>query len=320
MAEGVDVSRHQGAIDWGAARRGGISFAYVKLTEGVGFTDPGADTHLAAARAAGIAVGGYHYARPDTNSAEADATSFAGALTARGLARPGALPPCLDMERAAGVDLIAWSKRFLATVRALTGYRPMMIYASTAWWRAEYQGGTWLDADTWAWVAHYGAAPGSPGYKTSRTVMHQYTDIGRIPGYSGTVDRNTCWVDLSTLTAAPPAGPSAPTAATGVEIMERITVTPPNKDQNSVRLNLSGSAGAAIVVRPKIDGSGVSKPMWVGNIFAWGSDKVGVGNNPKSRPDYNDRLTSHRRFDLPGAVWADLEYSAAEPFDIDIVG
>jgi hypothetical protein len=111
-----------------------------------------------------------------------------------------------------------------------------------------------------------------------------------------------------------------PITAQGVELMERITVTPPNAGQNTVRLNLSGSAGAAIVVRPRIGPSGVSKPMWVGNIFAWGSDKVGVGNNPKTKPGYDDRLNSHRRFELPGAVWADLEYSAAEPFEIDIVG
>ncbi|MGW4527274.1 hypothetical protein [Amycolatopsis sp. NPDC004378] len=105
-----------------------------------------------------------------------------------------------------------------------------------------------------------------------------------------------------------------------VEIMERITVTPPNADENTVRLNLSGSAGAAVIVRPRINGDGLSRPMWVGNIFAWGSDKTGIGHNPKADPHYDDRLTSHRRFDLPGALWADLEYSAAEEFDIDVVG
>ncbi|WP_439379857.1 hypothetical protein [Amycolatopsis lexingtonensis] len=117
-------------------------------------------------------------------------------------------------------------------------------------------------------------------------------------------------------------GPSPAPLATepGVELMERITVTPPNAGSNTVRLNLSGSAGAAVIVRPRINRDGVAKPMWVGNIFAWGSDKVGVGHNPKSDPDYDDRLTSHRRFSLPGAVWADLEYSAAEPFEIDVVG
>ncbi|MEV6877388.1 hypothetical protein [Amycolatopsis sp. NPDC051128] len=109
-------------------------------------------------------------------------------------------------------------------------------------------------------------------------------------------------------------------AEPGVEIMERITVTPPNAGSNTIRLNLSGGTGAAVVVRPRINKDGVAQPMWVGNIFAWGSDKTGVGHNPKSDPGYNDRMTSHRRFALPGAVWADLEYSAAEPFEIDVVG
>lgn len=99
--------------------------------------------------------------------------------------------------------------------------------------------------------------------------------------------------------------------------MERITVTPPNANENSVRVNLSGTGAAGVVVRPRIGADGTSKPMWVGNIYAWGSDKVGIGHDPKSDPAYNPRLVSHRRYDLPGALWADLKYSASEPFDID---
>src|SRR3569833_4067438 len=66
--------------------------------------------------------------------------------------------------------------------------------------------------------------------------------------------------------------PASLTTEPEVELMERITVTPPTAGQNAVRLNLSGSAGAAIVVRPRIDGRGVSKPRWGGSIGAWGSD------------------------------------------------
>lgn len=102
--------------------------------------------------------------------------------------------------------------------------------------------------------------------------------------------------------------------------MQTITVHPPNADQNAVRVELSGSAGAAIIVRPRINGEGYSKPMWVGDIFAWGNDHQGIGHNPTQTPGYNSRLTSHRRYELPGALWADVNYSAAEDFEIDIVG
>jgi hypothetical protein len=60
--------------------------------------------------------------------------------------------------------------------------------------------------------------------------------------------------------------------------------------------------------------------MWVGDIYAWGSDHQGIGHNPTQTGGYDSKLTSHRRYDLPGALWADINYSAAEPFEIDIVG
>ena len=46
---GIDVSHHQGAIDWQAVARDGVQFAYLKATEGTTFTDPAyADQHLGA--------------------------------------------------------------------------------------------------------------------------------------------------------------------------------------------------------------------------------------------------------------------------------
>lgn len=201
MSDGVDVSKHQGIIDWHAARSTGTVFAYIKITEGIGYVDPKADIHLRGARAAGLITGGYHFARPDTNSPEADAQHFATEIRARGLAEPGCLPPCLDLERSAGVDYIDWAQRFLATLRRITGYQPAMVYASTSWWSKQLGGGRWLDANTWAWVAHYGKLPGQPGYRSERTVMHQYADRGRISGYDADIDVNTCWVDLATLTS-----------------------------------------------------------------------------------------------------------------------
>lgn len=111
----------------------------------------------------------------------------------------------------------------------------------------------------------------------------------------------------------PGAGATVPLAKGDAELMERITVTAPNANQNTVRVKLSGTEGAAIVVRP-------GATMWVGNIFAWGSDSVGIGHNPNVVPGYNSRLDKGpRRYELPGALWADVQYSAKPeaPFEID---
>jgi hypothetical protein len=136
---------------------------------------------------------------------------------------------------------------------------------------------------------------------------------------------DTVWLRTRAASFTPGGGgtsPSTPepTTTAGVELMERITVTPPNADRNAKRVWLSGSANAAVIIRPRIGGDGFSKPMWVGDIFAWGSDHQGIGHNPTQTPGYDNKLTSHRRYDLPGALWADINYSAAEPFEIDIVG
>ena len=50
---GIDVSHHQGAIDWQAVAGDGVAFAYIKATEGGDFTDRRFAENWAAAVAAG---------------------------------------------------------------------------------------------------------------------------------------------------------------------------------------------------------------------------------------------------------------------------
>lgn len=200
MAIGVDVSTWQRNINWPTMRASGVSFAYVKASEGVGYVDPMVDSHLSGARGAGMYSGLYHFCRPDTNAPEADAAHFAAQLHTRSAAVPGSLPPCLDMEKDAAVNMVAWTQRCIAKLRELTDHGPVMIYANTSWWNNQLGGGSWMDDQTYGWVAHYGRTAGNPGFRNSRTVMHQYSDSGDLPGYGGRLDVNECWVDLSVLT------------------------------------------------------------------------------------------------------------------------
>jgi hypothetical protein len=159
-----------------------------------------------------------------------------------------------------------------------------------------------------------------------RDFVHGWQD-NNVQPYVGGIQADRILILHPFTAGARNGGGSAPTASTtGVDLMERITVTPPNAGQNSVRIMLPGTAGAAVIVRPRLaqGGKTAAKPMWVGDIFAWasmpGKDPVGIGHNPNVVPGYNPRLDGHRRYELPGAVWADLNYSAADPFEIDIVG
>ena len=59
---GVDVSHHQGRIDWAmVAREPGQRFAYLKATQGRAHVDPEFARNWRGARAAGLKVGAYHY-------------------------------------------------------------------------------------------------------------------------------------------------------------------------------------------------------------------------------------------------------------------
>jgi lysozyme len=58
---GIDVSSHQGEIDWHEVAKDGVDFAYLKATEGGSFKDPRFQVYLREAQSAGLACGAYHF-------------------------------------------------------------------------------------------------------------------------------------------------------------------------------------------------------------------------------------------------------------------
>jgi len=92
---GIDVSAHQGRIRWDKVAGDGISFAYIKATEGGDFTDTRFDENWKGARAAGVAVGAYHFFTLCTTG-EAQAEQFLQVVPDDS----DALPPAVDLELA----------------------------------------------------------------------------------------------------------------------------------------------------------------------------------------------------------------------------
>src|SRR3954466_2441544 len=65
---GTDVSAYQPAnIDWVHCKTNGIAFAYIKATESTSFISSTMASQIAGAKAQGIPVGLYHFARPHTH-------------------------------------------------------------------------------------------------------------------------------------------------------------------------------------------------------------------------------------------------------------
>jgi lysozyme len=306
--EGLDVyTKYQPGVDFGRVAAAGRRFVYVKATDGLSVRDTGG--YGAAGRRAGLAMGAYGYAQ--FGDPRAQYGLLVREAKANGLMDLG---PALDLEspfvpgKTATDFAIGWLRMAveLGNLPVFYANDSMMGYLLPAVRAAV--------PSVWPWIARYGAAPKN-SYRT-----WQYSSTGSVPGVGGSVDMNKGEVPVNAGKPLPTPTPTPGTKTSEVELMERKTI-PKSPDTVAVRLWLPGTANAAIIIRPRIDASGEApNPVWLGNIFAWGSDKVGVGHNPKTDPNYAVKITSHHRHELPGAVWADLEYSCNDAWEIDIVG
>ncbi|MEX0287310.1 MAG: GH25 family lysozyme [Paracoccaceae bacterium] len=187
---GIDISRWQGAIDWQRIRREGISFAFIKATEGGDVFDPKFTQHWAGAKSAGIAYSAYHFyyfCRP----AEEQARWFI-----RNVPRDAnAMPHVLDMEwnhqsrtcrlRPDPETVRSEARKFLNMLEAHYGQRPIVyttpdFYAETGIWRL---------GRTEFWLRSVAGHP-SEVYPGGHWSFWQYTGTGLVPGIEGKVDIN----------------------------------------------------------------------------------------------------------------------------------
>jgi lysozyme len=125
--QGVDVSRHQGDIDWHRLAGTDIRFAYIKATEGGDHVDPLFRQHWKGAGEAGLRRGAYHFftlCRPGA----LQAANFIGIAP-----RDSELPSAVDLEHMGPcregptmTDIPRQVDAYLDTVQRATGRRPIL--------------------------------------------------------------------------------------------------------------------------------------------------------------------------------------------------
>ncbi|MDD6540629.1 MAG: GH25 family lysozyme [Lentihominibacter sp.] len=93
QVKGLDVSNHQGEIDWEGIDSQGFQFAYIKATEGSGYVDPRFEYNWKNARKHIFRVGAYHFMSYDTPG-ETQADTFIKTVPLK----RDALPPVIDVE------------------------------------------------------------------------------------------------------------------------------------------------------------------------------------------------------------------------------
>ncbi len=196
---GVDVSQHQGQIDWEKVADSGIEFAMIRLgyrgygKKGTLVKDEYANYNLTEAKAEGLKIGAYFFSQAlSIREADQEIDFMLDILGSHKLD----LPIVLDWEiptedaRTVGMDARTLTDIQLHFIEVMTekGYEPMIYFnwhqSSTLYYLSELEEAPfWLalyqDRMTYPWKVEF----------------WQYTDKGTVPGINGPVDLNVYMPD-----------------------------------------------------------------------------------------------------------------------------
>ncbi len=189
---GIDVSHHQGSIDWSKLKTEKISFVFIKATEGNDFVDPKFLSNWNNARKHGLAVGAYHFFT-FCSSASDQANNFIKTVPKV----KGSLPAVIDIEFIGSckhqpsineyqtsvqifINLVknhyAQEPIIYSTYESYKGYLDTLFVRSPLWMRDIYSKPSLGNRRQW--------------------LFWQYSNRGRINGINAYVDLNVFKKDL----------------------------------------------------------------------------------------------------------------------------
>ncbi len=187
---GVDVSKYQGEINWPVLKSNGVSFAFIKATEGGDHDDESFKKNWNGAKRAGVPRAAYHFYYFCT-SAIKQANWFIKNVPKD----PTALPPVLDAEwnhlsktckkRPPAHRVRSEFRIFLKALERHYGKRPI-IYTAPDFYEDNFKGSFkgykfWLRSV----IAHPKVR-----YNRRNWLFWQYTGTGRMAGVKGNIDIN----------------------------------------------------------------------------------------------------------------------------------
>ena len=197
-AQGIDVSEHQGRIDWDAVKASGIDFAILRVGFGApsfgGRVDYQFNRNISECERLGIPYGVYVYSYAFDNQQAADEASMVIDCLSGHNPR---LPVYYDLE---DKTIIADGRQSGIASRAQTfcnkissaGYKPG-IYANLNWFNNILTDPVFKSSSWDHWIAQYN----SQCHYTASYSFWQYTSRGKVSGISGNVDMNYAYVDVS---------------------------------------------------------------------------------------------------------------------------
>ena len=191
---GIDVSVHQGTIDWNAVASDDVDFAFVRIgnrgaTEGIIYLDEQYEANMRGAADAGIPTGVYFFSQAvSVEEAEEEAEFVLAMLGATELA----YPVVYDHEPVSGIEgradglsraqMTENASAFCAKISA-AGYEPMLYGNKSDIAKYDLDELDGIDV----WFAEYGAPVPSGQFDFT---IWQYTNAGTVAGIDASVDLN----------------------------------------------------------------------------------------------------------------------------------
>ena len=195
--KGIDVSAWQGRIDWKTVADYGMDFAILRITESGNVIDKYFERNYTECQKYNIPTGVYKYSYAMTIAEiQSEARKVVSALNGRELQYPVWLDLEYNNQRSLGAENIHKMAEAFEKIITAAGYK-FGIYCNVDWYMnvicshlKKYD----------FWIARYPA--NDDGWLQERLrpdfgIGWQYSSKAKIPGISGTVDRNVFYKDYS---------------------------------------------------------------------------------------------------------------------------
>lgn len=179
---GIDISAHNGVVDFDKVASVGMDFVILKATEGATFKDKNFATNYRKARKAGLKVGAYHFFRFDVGG-YMQALNLMHSIKGRRLE----LPVVIDVEEWSNPrdhtthDILTRLQTMINTLEA-HGYH-VMLYSNKDGFEKFF---SQQFAHYPLWLCSFTGAPEAGNMR-----LWQFSHIGRVSGVDGKVDINT---------------------------------------------------------------------------------------------------------------------------------
>lgn len=195
---GIDVSKHQGKIDWkrvSRMKKNGIqiSFAFIKATEGITRQDNRFESNWKQSAVNGLLRGAYHFYYP-SRDADKQADNFIKTVKLT----KGDLPPVVDIELSNGKSrekICAGLKVFISRLEKQYNTKPI-IYTNISFYN-KYLKDDFRDYPLW--IAGYFDHDRFYNEFETPWDFWQHSERGKVDGIKGNVDFNVFKGDLTKL-------------------------------------------------------------------------------------------------------------------------